>query len=145
MSPIRGTKKRAESGNFVASMSFRLFGHKLVFQFHTIKTLKKKFENENEGKESQKHFRSDADEERSFEFLMIRNDTLGIDLVGDEIEKLVDDYDYETLQKYDQFYKLQQSAAQENYSEALTKFNPIKSQTKKAYTWPLRILHKERQ
>lgn len=85
----------------MASLSFRLFGHKLVFQFHTVKTLKKKFECDAESKESHTYFRSEADEQRSFEFLMIRNDSLNIDLADEEIEKLVDDYDFDTLQMYD--------------------------------------------
>ena len=105
VSPIRKADKKAESGNVLASLSFRLFGHKLVFQFHTAKTLKKKFEHDAEAKESQTYFRSDADEQRSFEFLMMRNDSLNIDLADDEIEKLVDDYDFESLQMYDSFYK----------------------------------------
>lgn len=57
VSPLKKANKKAESGNVVANLSFRLYGHKLLFQFHNAKTLKKKFD-DTELKDSAKYFRS---------------------------------------------------------------------------------------
>lgn len=140
VSPLKQANKKAESGNVVANLSFRLYGHKLLFQFHNAKTLRRKFD-DNERKDSAKYFRSELDESRSFEFLMIRNDNLCIDLPDEEIDKLVDDFDFDTLQKHDQFSKVKQSMGQP-YEEAIPKFNPMKQSARKNYQWPLRIMHK---